>query len=308
MNKLIKKKTVDDIDPLSEAYLVSGSNPSTKEMLTDLEVDTELSIMMKGKVPARTVELRRRTLKTEHCLQITLECQTEDRGRQDDHILHENFERRGGPDFSGGYDDFSSPPPAAGLSAAYDWQEQTDVNWQNLAESQKREKEKPVKLHVSDAEWCNSPYKIFIDNIAPDVSDSDLINALRLCGTAKSVRFMKTSSGGILSSPPPLLMERPPLTADKLYEKFGIRTDARPRMCMNGLLRNVVLPKNPLAVITSVKRRAIKKTIAQVFILTPSCRICFLTALDRERSDTLTTYTLPVLHNLLPITIYYDTI
>jgi hypothetical protein len=70
--------------------------------------------------------------------------------------------------------------------------------------------------------------------------------------------------------------DRVPLTADELFEKFGIRTDARPRMCVSGGLRNVLLPKNPLAVITSVKRRAIKKTIAQVFIV-------YFSASDRSR-------------------------
>ena len=240
MNKMARKKIIEDIDPLTEAYLVSGSNPSTKDLLSDLQVDTELSVMMRGQIPARTVELRRRSLKSEHCLQITLECRIQDSREGHYQSVHQSFGAQGGLDAAGGYDDFSTPA------------QELDVKVDNETDL------------TTEDEWHNSPYKIFIDNIAPDVADSDLIHALRHGGAAKSVRFMKSSQGSILSAP--LSRDSVPLTADALYEKFGIRTDARPRICGNGELRNVLLPKNPLAVITAVKRRAIKKTIAQVFV------------------------------------------
>jgi hypothetical protein len=285
-----RKHVVDDVDPMAEAYLVSGSNPSTKDLLCDMQVETELSMHMEGKVPARTVELRRRTLKLEHCLQITLECQTLDSRYEDYESAYHYHQIRGSPDVNGGYDDFSTPTPPVASPPAFDWSMSTNPNperpdWLTMNEPEKLESESPVKPEIlesllevtSEAEWNHSPHKIFIDNIGPGVTDSDLIHALRLCGKAKSVRFMKTDSGGgILSAPPPMTKDRVPLTADELFEKFGIRTDARPRMCVSGGLRNVLLPKNPLAVITSVKRRAIKKTIAQVFIV-------YFSASDRSR-------------------------
>jgi hypothetical protein len=291
-----RKHVVDSIDPMAEAYLVSGSNPTTKDLLHDMHVETELSMHMEGKVPARTVELRRRTLKLEHCLQITLECQTLDSRYEDYESHYHNHESLGGPDADGGYDDFSTPTRLVAAPPSFDWSVSANPNpekpdWLTMNGPEKLESMSAVEsrvetdlsqspLEATEAEWNYSPHKIFIDNIGPGVTDSDLIHALRLCGKAKSVRFMKTDSGGgILSAPPPMTKDRVPLTADELFEKFGIRTDARPRMCVSGGLRNVLLPKNPLAVITSVKRRAIKKTIAQVFIAYFSASICSVSVL-----------------------------
>ena len=244
------------MDPLDEAFLVSGSNPGSQDLLDDANIGTELSSLARIMKP-RTIELRRRSLKTEHCLQITIDVGETMTG-----------------DTYGGYDDFHSTDQhqeqeqgnKGGMHRTSG--EDADGDEASESESESGSYFRTYKSMgfpedtASDTEWKSSYYKIFIENISQQLDKEGLARALRKCGDIAHVEFTTCSSDGPASAA--LGGEPEPLTAVSLLEKFGIESDARLRTCANGGKRCVLLPKNPLAVITSVKLKPVKKTLVKV--------------------------------------------
>lgn len=228
------------VDPLDEAFLVSGSNPGSQKVLDDACIGTELSSLAKIVMP-RTVELRRRSLKTEHCLQITIDV--------GEPMMEDTY---------GGYDDHQNNTEQDQEIE----QEQGNIfSARGQAESKSGSPADYEKSEIEEA-WSSSFYKIFIENISQEIDKEGLANALRKCGPVSHIEFMRCNSDGPASAA--LGGEQEPLTATSLLEKFGIESDARLRTCANGSLRRVLLPKNPLAVITSVKLKPVKKTLVKV--------------------------------------------
>ena len=252
--KEVKVQSMQSVDPLDEAFLVSGSNPGSQKVLDDANIGTELSTLARIMKP-RTVELRRRSLKTEHCLQITID-------------VGETMV----DDAYGGYDDFQSNADQrqeegneGGIhNTSNEYGSDNDEGSQSGSQSYLRNDMSngfPEDTE-SDTQWKSSYFKIFIENISQELDKNTLTNALRKCGTIAHVEFIKCDSDGPASSA--LGGEAEPLTAVSLLEKFGIESDARLRACPGGKQRCVLLPKNPLAVITSVKLKPVKKTLVKV--------------------------------------------
>lgn len=196
------------LDNLNDALLITGSNPDTKKMMYDLNAVTELSSMLKAK--PRTFELRRRSLKTEHCLQITMNCDLID--------ISYDSDSEGGAGYGGGlggggggeggggvvglghsaengYDNDEAPPSPIALPLnGLDSGDSNDNNgkierigcvFYTTPEIEREEKIQDALI------WDNAPYKIFMENIAPDVAEHTLTRALRNCGGVNAVKFIR---------------------------------------------------------------------------------------------------------------------
>lgn len=244
--KTSKKKA----DPHQDAYLVSGSNPSSGSMLDDMQFTTELSLRTQRHKPKpKLIEARRRSLRAEHCLQITLDISEGD-------IYHDSFE----DDYGSGYDDstISTLDDRAVSQPATASHTESETLTQEQIQAQEA------------AEWTATPYKVYMENMAPEISETVLKHALRYCGPVNGVKFMRSYSSSrvstALSASSPII-----LSSETLLEKFGIKSEARESKAAlaneeKGHSKSFVLPKNPLAVLASVKRRVIKKSIITVRI------------------------------------------
>ena len=264
------------LDFLNEALGLTGSNPATRDMMNDMNADTSLASMVKMK--PRTFELRRRSWKTQHCLQISLECER---------IIEEGDYTHFVPQLDdNGYDndetiDIESTPKtresqqitvdtyAADNTDITGSSQSPDFSHLSIEEitAQRAVEEAENEVMRLNNKWKSSSYKVFLENVAPSITEGDLTNALRNCGTVEAVKFFRNDLTGpqivpvsSFSAPP----TEEALTALELKEKFGIKTDMRMRNDGKGGLRTVLLPKNPLSVIASVKRRAIKKNVIKV--------------------------------------------
>jgi hypothetical protein len=244
------KNSKKKADPHTDAYLVSGSNPSSGSMLDDMQFTTELSLRTQRHKPKpKLIEARRRSLRAEHCLQITLDI-------SEGEMYHDSFE----DDYGSGYDDstistFDDRAVSQPATASY-----TDTETQELTQEQGQAQEA--------AEWAATPYKVYMENMAPEITDTVLKHALRYCGPVNGVKFMRSYSSSrvstALSASNPII-----LSSETLLEKFGIKSEARESKAAlaneeKGHSKSFVLPKNPLAVLASVKRRVIKKSIITV--------------------------------------------
>jgi hypothetical protein len=249
------KNSKKKADPHTDAYLVSGSNPSSGSMLDDMEFTTELSLRTQRHQPKpKLVTARRRSLRAEHCLQITLDI-------SEGEIYHDNFE----DDYGSGYDDstistFDDRAVSQPATASY-----TDTETQTETLTQEQ-------MQATEAtEWAGTPYKVYMENMAPEITDTVLKHALRYCGPVNGVKFMRSYSSSrvstALSTSNPIILSR-----ETLLEKFGIKSEVREFKAAlaneeKGYSKSFVLPKNPLAVLASVKRRVIKKSIITVRLL-----------------------------------------
>ena len=235
-------------DPHTDAYLVSGSNPSSSSMLNDMEFTTQLSmrneLSQRHEPKPKVIEARRRSLKAEHCLQVTLDITENERYHNDYDISEERHLRN---TYSNSYDD--------GPSSILDY---------------RAEREQASSSHSSSDELQQTPYKVYMENVTPEITATVLTQALRYCGTVNDVKFMRSSANETVSSA--LGAENPVvLSSDTLLEKFGIKAEARESKAAaineeKGISKGFVMPKNPLAVLASVKRRIIKKKIVTVSV------------------------------------------
>jgi hypothetical protein len=246
------KNSKKKADPHTDAYLVSGSNPSSGSMLDDMQFTTELSLRTRTHKPKpKLIEARRRSLRAEHCLQITLDI-------SEGEIYNDSFD----DDYGTGYDDstistFDDIAVSQPATASY-----TDT--QTVTETLTKEQ---IQAQES-ADWAATPYKVYMENMAPEITDTVLKHALRYCGPVNGVKFMRSYSSSrvstALSASNPII-----LSSETLLEKFGIKSEARESKAAlaneeKGHSKSYVLPKNPLAVLASVKRRVIKKSIITV--------------------------------------------
>ena len=258
-----KGAKLNKLDVINDALDVTGSNPCSQVILTDLDFDTELGTLLKQK--PRMTELRRRSLKTEHCLQIVMTCDKYDdyddgNGYDNNDTINTHTAGKYGINNqnNGKYDTIPPNYTQNNYSENY-----SDNNSSSSVSTETDERTKKIELAY---EWQNSPYKIFVENLSVDVSEFDITQSLRNCGEVKATKFIKNDIIGCLNVPLPIVppTEQDMITPEELYQKFGITTDMRPRYDARGGVRTVLLPKNPLAVISSVRRRPVKKTVVKV--------------------------------------------
>lgn len=246
--KIVKEALQRKADPHNDAYLVSGSNPSSNAMLTDMEFTTQLSLRQEQvhlhEPKPKVIEPRRRSLKAEHCLQVTLDVSEYQSNRNDYDMTDDD---RLNDVYMSGYDNGSASDADAGAGAGAG----------AISSSQP----------VPDA-WLETRYKVFMENMAPNIAPEVLIKALRFCGVVNDVRFMRMDATETISTA--LGADNPQvLSSETLLEKFGIKADVRESKTAavneeKGVAKGFVMPKNPLAVLASVKRRIIKRKIATV--------------------------------------------
>ena len=237
----MKEALLRKVDPHTDAYLVSGSNPSSNIMLTDMEFTTQLSLRQEQvqlhEPKPKVIEPRRRSLKAEHCLQVTLDVSEYQSNRNDYDMTDDD---RLNDVYVSGYDNGSADDSAGATSSSQP---------------------------VPDA-WLETRYKVFMGNMSPNTSPEVVKRALRFCGVVNDVRFMRMDATETISTA--LGADNPQvLSSETLLEKFGIKADVRESKAAavneeKGVAKGFVMPKNPLAVLASVKRRVIKKKIAMV--------------------------------------------
>ena len=276
--KEVKKNRLFQVDSVAESLEVSGSHPSTADLMADLDVDTELQTLKKKK--PRTTELRRRSLTSEHCLQVTMQCVLvddytddsigyDDGNDDDDYSRITSQEVKSIDNDNSGYDDNNNHNYNHNSSNVPVMRRTTRINkeYENYLEDVRNKQEERRKSRKIEDDWQYSPYKIFLENMALDLTEKELIKSLRKCGDVNDVKFFRNNGSGLISSAlsPPTDQEY--ITAVELFEKFGIKTDTRVRSDGRGGVRSVLLPKNPLAVISSVRRRPVKKVVAKVNLL-----------------------------------------
>ena len=289
--KLAAKETKIDrrnhVDSIADSLEVSGSHPCSSILMSDFAIDTELETLKKKK--PRTTELRRRSLKSEHCLQITLQCDvvedysSDTLGYDDDEysvMSSQNTDL-----ISNSYQSDNNNNSSSSSSSRYnrdfdnnfvssnsnqrDSRNIVENDQYNDEDRRKQDRAAEMRREASEREeeWQNTPYKIFMENMALEVTEDDLSKSLRNCGKVSAILFSRNNGSGLISSAlaPPTDQEY--ITAADLYNKFGIKSDTRVRSDGKGGVRSVLLPKNPLAVISSVRKRPVKKLVAKVIRL-----------------------------------------
>ena len=289
--KAAAKETKTDrrnhVDSIADSLEVSGSHPSSTLLMSDFSIDTELETLKKKK--PRTTELRRRSLKSEHCLQITLKCEVvedysgDSLGYDDDEYTGMTSQYTDLRNSSYQSDNRSSSSSSSSsrynrdidnnavFSKSNHEDGENDVDNDQSTDEDRVKQDRAAKMKkealLLQEEWQNTPYKIFMENMALDVTEEDLSKSLRNCGNVSAILFARNNGSGLISSAlaPPTDQEY--ITAAELFNKFGIKSDTRVRSDGKGGVRSVLLPKNPLAVISSVRKRPVKKLVAKVIIL-----------------------------------------
>ena len=185
--KLAAKETKIDrrnhVDSIADSLEVSGSHPCSSILMSDFAIDTELETLKKKK--PRTTELRRRSLKSEHCLQITLQCDvvedysSDTLGYDDDEysvmssqntdLISNSYQSdnnnnnsssssRYNRDFDNNFVSSNSNQRDSRNIVENDQSNDEDRTKQDRAAEMRRE------ASEREDEWQNTPYKIFMEN------------------------------------------------------------------------------------------------------------------------------------------------